>query len=127
MLRRCRPRLRGTMEVTRLTHRALAMSVCRAWAARGGRRWGVRLVQECMPISCVCHWLCPSCAEPEWASINLGTFVCIDCSGVHRSLGAHVSKVKSIRLDDWSWENVKVRTLLARCRVRALPLGAPAH
>lgn len=48
-------------------------------------------------------------ADPEWASINLGMFVCIDCSGIHRSLGAHVSKVKSIRLDDWSMENVQVR------------------
>lgn len=48
-------------------------------------------------------------ADPEWASFNLGMFVCIDCSGIHRSLGAHVSKVKSIRLDDWSLENVQVR------------------
>ena len=41
----------------------------------------------------------PVCADcgapsPDWACINLGVLVCIECSGVHRSLGVHVSKVK---------------------------------
>ena len=36
------------------------------------------------------------------ASINLGIFICINCSGCHRELGAHISKIKSITLDLWS-------------------------
>ena len=39
---------------------------------------------------------------PSWASSNLGTLFCIRCSGVHRKLGAHVSKVLSIKIDSWS-------------------------
>jgi len=39
-------------------------------------------------------------AEPTWASINLGITLCIECSGVHRSLGTHMSKVRSLTLDD---------------------------
>ncbi|CAL5402949.1 unnamed protein product [Camellia sinensis] len=30
---------------------------------------------------------------PRWASVNLGIFVCMQCSGIHRSLGVHISKV----------------------------------
>lgn len=46
----------------------------------------------------------PACADcgapnPEWCAINFGCLVCLRCSGVHRSLGTHVSKVRSLRLD----------------------------
>ncbi|KAL6969081.1 ADP-ribosylation factor GTPase-activating protein agd4, partial [Sarracenia purpurea var. burkii] len=38
--------------------------------------------------------LCAECGspEPDWASLNLGILVCIECSGVHRNLGVHISK-----------------------------------
>jgi len=44
---------------------------------------------------------CADCAEvdPEWVSINLGVVLCIECSGIHRGLGTHVSKVRSLTLD----------------------------
>eukprot|EP00571_Detonula_confervacea_P016988 CAMPEP_0172304842 /NCGR_PEP_ID=MMETSP1058-20130122/6213_1 /TAXON_ID=83371 /ORGANISM="Detonula confervacea, Strain CCMP 353" /LENGTH=989 /DNA_ID=CAMNT_0013016231 /DNA_START=74 /DNA_END=3043 /DNA_ORIENTATION=+ len=48
--------------------------------------------------------ICADCGnvDPDWASLNLGVVVCIECSGVHRSLGVHVSKVRSLRLDTMS-------------------------
>ena len=45
---------------------------------------------------------------PEWASSNIGVFVCVNCSGIHRMLGVHISRVKSCRLDQWSDEAVQV-------------------
>ncbi len=48
-------------------------------------------------------------AEPEWASINLGILICLECSGVHRSLGTHISKVRSLTLDKWDPELLIVR------------------
>ncbi|XP_039951900.1 centaurin-gamma-1A isoform X1 [Bactrocera tryoni] len=39
--------------------------------------------------------------NPEWASLNLGVLMCIECSGIHRNLGSHISKVRSLGLDDW--------------------------
>lgn len=45
---------------------------------------------------------------PDWASTNIGVIFCIECSGIHRGLGVHVSKVKSLTLDRWHEDAVKV-------------------
>lgn len=42
---------------------------------------------------------CGSGSKVEWVSINLGIILCIECSGIHRSLGTHISKVRSLTLD----------------------------
>ncbi|KAI8373460.1 hypothetical protein EDC96DRAFT_499449 [Choanephora cucurbitarum] len=41
--------------------------------------------------------------DPEWCSLNLGVLLCIECSGIHRSLGTHVSKVRSLTMDTTSY------------------------
>uniref|UniRef100_A0A9L0R4E9 Arf-GAP with coiled-coil, ANK repeat and PH domain-containing protein n=1 Tax=Equus caballus TaxID=9796 RepID=A0A9L0R4E9_HORSE len=53
---------------------------------------------------------CSDCGQPDprWASINLGVLLCIECSGIHRSLGVHCSKVRSLTLDSWEPELLKL-------------------
>lgn len=55
---------------------------------------------------------CGSSSKVEWVSINLGVILCIECSGIHRSLGTHISKVRSLTLDTLSFTNDIVELLV---------------
>lgn len=52
----------------------------------------------------VYHLCCILSSDPTWASLNLGALICIECSGIHRNLGTHLSRVRSLDLDDWPRE-----------------------
>ncbi|KAF7293043.1 ARF GAP-like zinc finger-containing protein [Mycena indigotica] len=52
--------------------------------------------------------ICADCKvrNPRWASYNLGIFICVNCASIHRKIGTHVSKVKSLTMDSWTKEQV---------------------
>ena len=52
--------------------------------------------------------LCADCSSkgPRWAAWNLGIYLCIRCAGLHRKLGVHISKIKSVDLDAWTPDQV---------------------
>nr|XP_020667097.1 arf-GAP with SH3 domain, ANK repeat and PH domain-containing protein 1 [Pogona vitticeps]XP_020667098.1 arf-GAP with SH3 domain, ANK repeat and PH domain-containing protein 1 [Pogona vitticeps] len=45
--------------------------------------------------------VCCDCGSPDptWLSTNLGILTCIECSGIHREMGVHVSRIQSLELD----------------------------
>ncbi|ELT98958.1 hypothetical protein CAPTEDRAFT_219196 [Capitella teleta] len=80
--------------------------------------------------------ICADCdaPNPDWASLNLGAVVCIECSGIHRNLGTHLSRVRSLDLDDWPGELVQVMTCIGNhvansiweCNTKGRPKPTPS-
>ncbi|XP_053465654.1 arf-GAP with GTPase, ANK repeat and PH domain-containing protein 3 isoform X5 [Nycticebus coucang] len=62
--------------------------------------------------------------NPDWASLNLGALMCIECSGIHRHLGAHLSRVRSLDLDDWPPELLAVMTAMGNALANSVWEGA---
>lgn len=54
--------------------------------------------------------LCFDCGapQPRWASTTLGVFLCMRCAGIHRSLGVHISSIRSVSMDSWDKALLKV-------------------
>ncbi|KAG0284292.1 hypothetical protein BGZ96_011319 [Linnemannia gamsii] len=70
----------------------------------GQQHLGSQLLQNMRDLD-PANTLCAECGakNPDWCVINLGVLVCIECSGIHRSLGTHISKVRSFTLDTNSY------------------------
>nr|XP_023403815.1 arf-GAP with GTPase, ANK repeat and PH domain-containing protein 3 isoform X4 [Loxodonta africana] len=62
--------------------------------------------------------------NPDWASLNLGALMCIECSGIHRHLGAHLSRVRSLDLDDWPPELLAVMTAMGNALANSVWEGS---
>nr|XP_057921143.1 stromal membrane-associated protein 1-like isoform X3 [Doryrhamphus excisus] len=65
---------------------------------------------------------CADCEAkgPRWASWNLGVFMCIRCAGIHRNLGVHISRVKSVNLDQWTSEQIQSIVDMGNSRAKRL-------
>nr|XP_013998681.1 unnamed protein product [Salmo salar] len=65
---------------------------------------------------------CADCESkgPRWASWNLGIFICIRCAGIHRNLGVHISRVKSVNLDQWTQEQIQCVQEMGNAKARRL-------
>ncbi|XP_051538971.1 arf-GAP with GTPase, ANK repeat and PH domain-containing protein 3-like isoform X2 [Myxocyprinus asiaticus] len=65
---------------------------------------------------------CADCdaPNPDWASLNLGALICIECSGMHRNLGTHLSRVRSLDLDDWPVELSMVMTAIGNAMANSV-------
>lgn len=63
---------------------------------------------------------CADCQAktPRWAAWNLGVFICIRCAGIHRNLGVHISKVRSVNLDSWTAEQVQSMRVMGNEKAR---------
>lgn len=51
---------------------------------------------------------CVDCGNqnPEWAAVSYGAMVCLQCAGIHRSMGVNVSTVRSVTMDHWRYDEV---------------------
>ncbi|KAI9477980.1 MAG: hypothetical protein EXX96DRAFT_504073 [Benjaminiella poitrasii] len=74
---------------------------------------GCRLLNQLREVES--NKFCADCSakDPEWCSLNLGILLCIECSGIHRSLGTHISKIRSLTLDSASFTPEIIQLLMS--------------
>ena len=57
---------------------------------------------------------CMDCGvkDPDWVSLDFGVLICMQCAGIHRSFGSHITRVKSLKLDNWSDMKIEKKYLI---------------
>ncbi|EFR00621.1 ADP-ribosylation factor GTPase-activating protein GCS1 [Nannizzia gypsea CBS 118893] len=66
------------------------------WEVDPETRSKLQIIQKTNGNDRCCDCGAPS---PQWASPKFGTFICLNCAGIHRGLGVHISFVRSITMD----------------------------
>ncbi|RDB17051.1 UBA domain-containing protein 3 [Hypsizygus marmoreus] len=66
--------------------------------------------------------ICADCKarHPRWASHNLGIFLCMNCASIHRKIGTHITKVKSINMDSWTKDQVETMKYMGNIKSNAI-------
>ncbi|KAH9002235.1 ArfGap-domain-containing protein [Lactarius hatsudake] len=68
-----------------------------------------RTLQELIKREDIKNKTCVDCGNPnpQWASLSFAVFICLQCAGVHRGFGVHISFVRSVSMDTWQEDQVR--------------------
>ncbi|EIM85729.1 ArfGap-domain-containing protein [Stereum hirsutum FP-91666 SS1] len=68
-----------------------------------------KILQELIKRDDLKNKVCVDCTNPnpQWASLSFAVFLCLQCAGVHRGFGVHISFVRSVSMDSWTDTQIK--------------------
>ncbi|KAF8351663.1 hypothetical protein F5887DRAFT_938538 [Amanita rubescens] len=68
-----------------------------------------KILQDLIKTESLGNKICNDCTNPnpQWASLSFAIFLCLQCAGVHRGFGVHVSFVRSVSMDTWQDDQIK--------------------
>ncbi|KAI0307049.1 hypothetical protein B0F90DRAFT_1684689 [Multifurca ochricompacta] len=68
-----------------------------------------RTLQELIKREDLKNKTCVDCGNPnpQWASLSFAVFICLQCAGIHRGFGVHISFVRSVSMDIWQEDQVR--------------------
>ncbi|PBK69941.1 ArfGap-domain-containing protein [Armillaria solidipes] len=68
-----------------------------------------KTLQELVKREDLGNRVCVDCGSPnpQWASLSFAVFMCLQCAGMHRGFGVHITFVRSLSMDTWQDDQLK--------------------